>query len=297
MVHYSKCPLCLGTGIARSFTAVDHTVSHEEFEVWKCDACSGMFTQDVPDQAAIGRYYKSDAYISHSDTQKGVVNRLYHLARKLTLAGKLKLISSATSKRSGSVLDIGAGTGAFLHTMKEGGWEIQGLEPDEGARKTASSLYGLNLLPPTTLFQLPATSFDAITAWHVFEHVHELHKYFDEVNRLLKPNGRFFMAVPNFTSLDAQLYGSDWAAYDVPRHLYHFSPASVRKLVAAHGLVIRQVKPMWFDSFYVSMLSEQYKTGKGHLVKAAFNGLRSNIKAAANAEVCSSLVYIIRKQG
>ena len=256
-----------------------------------------MFTQDVPAATAIGRYYNSEAYISHSDTQKGLVNRLYHVARKLTLAGKLKLITAATVKRSGSLLDIGAGTGAFLHTMQEGCWKIEGVEPDEGARKTAAKLYGLVLQPPSALFELPSENFDAITAWHVFEHVHDLHRYFVEVRRLLKSNGKFFMAVPNFTSLDAQLYRSNWAAYDVPRHLYHFSPASVRKLVAAHGLEISGIKPMWFDSFYVSMLSEQYKTGKGHLLKAAFNGLRSNIKAAGNPQLCSSLVYVIQKKG
>ena len=138
-------------------------------------------------------------------------------------------------------------------------------------------------------------TFDAITLWHVLEHVHDLQGYITKLKLLLKENGKLFIAVPNYTSNDAVIYKEFWAAYDVPRHLYHFSPQSMKMLIEKHGMRIEQYKPMWYDSFYVSMLSSKYKNGKTNLTASFFNGLRSNSKAIGNVERCSSVVYIIKK--
>ena len=254
-----------------------------------------LFTQNVAEQHAIGRYYASENYISHSDTQAGLVNKLYHFIRKKTLHSKKNLIESVTEKTTGNILDIGCGTGAFLNTMKTGGWAITGLEPDETARAKATKLYGIEPQPSNSIFSLQHNSFDAITMWHVLEHVHQLHEYVAQLKNLLTDQGKIFIAVPNYTSYDAQYYGSYWAAYDVPRHLYHFSPTSMKTLVEHHGLRIKKIKPMWFDSFYVSMLSEKYKNGKGNLIIAFIIGLFSNFKALFNRAKCSSLIYIIEK--
>jgi 2-polyprenyl-3-methyl-5-hydroxy-6-metoxy-1,4-benzoquinol methylase len=292
-ITYTSCPACGSLSIRHILTARDHTVSLRDFEIWECGQCSLRFTQHVPAAEDIGPYYRSENYISHTDTQKGLVNRLYHMVRRRTLKSKQHLIESTSAKKTGKLLDIGAGTGAFLHHMKQSGWEVTGLEPDPEARARALKQYELTILPTNDLWRLPPGSMDIITMWHVLEHVHRLHDYLEQLKKLLKPGGFIFIAVPNYTSGDAEKYGSYWAAYDVPRHLYHFSPKSMKQLVQKHGLKLEGIQPMWFDSFYVSMLSEKCRTGKPSLVKGGLAGLNSNLKAMGNRERCSSLIYIL----
>ncbi|MEP6712531.1 MAG: class I SAM-dependent methyltransferase [Ferruginibacter sp.] len=295
MIHYCHCPVCRSANISPALSAKDNTVSSEIFSINKCQDCTAMFTQDVPAQEEIGKYYASENYVSHSNTQKGLVNRLYHIVRKKTLSAKRKLIINETGIQRGKILDVGCGTGAFLNEMKNNGWHITGLEPDETARKNAMELFAIQPLPSPEIFNLAAESFDAITMWHVLEHVHQLQEYIARLKTLLTKKGKLFIAVPNYTSLDAAHYKDFWAAYDVPRHLYHFSPQSMKTLMEAHGLQVKKIKPMWFDSFYVSMLSEQYKNGKGNTISAFFTGLVSNINSIFYKEKCSSVIYIIGK--
>lgn len=293
-IHYSHCPVCNSTNINPLLTVKDFSVSKEEFVVWQCGNCTLRFTQDVPDEAAIGPYYQSPDYISHSNTSKGLLNQLYQRVRRHTLAQKARLIVAWT-KENGKILDIGAGIGAFLSVMKESGWDIKGIEPDEGARRKAKELFGLALETPAALPKLPGHQYDAVTLWHVLEHVHQLHPYMEQLKNLLAPKGKIFIAVPNYTSADAAAYRNYWAAYDVPRHLYHFSPQSMDVLMQQHGLKVIARKPMWFDAFYISLLSSNYHRGKISWIGAGFNGLRSNAKALLNKERCSSLIYIIEK--
>jgi len=275
--------------------AEDYTVTHETFPIWQCKQCSLRFTQDVPDAESIGVYYRSEDYISHSNTTKGLVNSLYHMVRRQTLADKRQLILSATRMRQGKMLDIGAGTGAFVAYMQEHGWDVTGLEPDETARERALADHQVQLLDTSSLFSLPAGSYDAVTLWHVLEHVHDLHPYMEQLKALIKPGGRIFIAVPNYTAYDAGVYGPAWAAYDVPRHLYHFSPDAMDSLLTSHGLQLNYDQPMWYDSFYISMLSEKYKYGRGNVVRAAFRGMISNLKAFVDKSRCSSLIYVVGK--
>jgi 2-polyprenyl-3-methyl-5-hydroxy-6-metoxy-1,4-benzoquinol methylase len=295
MIHYTSCPICASDLIQEELSAKDYTVSQKQFFIWQCNACTARFTQDVPEQDAIGAFYVSDNYISHSDTKKGIINSLYHLVRKRTLGSKRRLVINETGILKGEVLDIGCGTGAFLNTMKEAGWSINGLEPDVLARTKAVELYDIHPQSSEKLFDLKPATFNTITMWHVLEHVHVLHAYIKKIGELLAPNGKLFIAVPNYTSTDAEIYKENWAAYDTPRHLYHFSPQSMEKLVSMHGLKITCCKPMWFDSFYVSLLSEQYKNGKGNILKAVYNGFVSNLKAWGNVKKCSSVIYIVSK--
>ena len=295
IVHYTQCPVCKSANIQPVLQAKDFTVSQEKFSIWQCADCTLRFTQDVPSADAIVSYYQSAAYISHSDTKKGLINRLYHLVRNYTLSQKKALIVKESSTENGSLLDVGAGTGAFAHTMQKAGWQVTGIEPDVTARNNALSQYQLTLEKPETLVQLGTAQFDVITMWHVLEHVHDLTIYLQTYQRLLQPNGCLIIAVPNYTSYDAHVYNENWAAYDVPRHLYHFSPASMQILVQQFGFTIKKKKPMLFDSFYVSMLSEQYKNGKANLLQACWNGLQSNLKAGKDAAHCSSIIYVIKK--
>lgn len=295
-IYYSNCPVCKSNNIAKILLAEDFTVSHRKFEVWHCNNCSCRFTQHVPVAAEIGAYYQSAAYVSHSDTKQGFVNRMYHIVRNKTLQTKRKLVEKISGKRNGALLDIGAGTGAFAATMKNAGWLVTALEPDSTAKENAFKNYGLELGELDAIFSFPENSFDVITMWHVLEHVHQLHEYIQTFHRILKYDGKLVIAVPNYTSKDAEHYREFWAAYDVPRHLYHFSPQSMQVLMEQHGFTLSACKPMWFDSFYVAMLSEQYKTGTNNLIAALWNGFQSNMKAIGNAKNCSSVIYIIEKK-
>lgn len=294
-IVYTKCPCCFSESIFPALSARDYTVSQQTFEIWHCDDCTARFTQNIPDAAHIGPYYQSASYVSHSDTQKGLINRLYHIVRNRTLNGKRKLVQQVTGKSTGALLDVGAGTGAFANTMKNAGWNVTALEPDDIARSNAFNKYNLRLQSPETLYTLGDAQFDAITMWHVLEHVHDLHGYLAQFYKILKPGGRLIIAVPNYTSRDAKAYGEFWAAYDVPRHLYHFSPKSMQLLGQSKGFTLEDVKPMWFDSFYVSMLSEQYRNGSGNLLGAFWNGLRSNVRAMKDNQKCSSVIYIFKR--
>lgn len=295
-ITYQTCPCCGNANIYPVLEAEDYTVSHEHFSIWECGACTNRFTQQVPAPAAIGKYYQSAEYVSHSETRKGLINRLYHMVRNYTLQSKRKLVQSVSGKQTGVLLDVGAGTGAFAAVMKEAGWQVTGLEPDDIARANALSHHQLTLQTLDDLYHLPDAHFDVITLWHVLEHVHDLHGYLDTFHRILQPGGTLLIAVPNYTSYDAQQYGAQWAAYDVPRHLYHFSPAGMRLLMQNHHFTITSYEPMWFDSYYVSMLSERYRTGKNNLTSAVLKGFRSNQKAVSSYENCSSVIYIIQKK-
>ena len=295
IITYQQCPACKSADIIKVFSCKDHTVSNEAFEIWQCTNCTLRFTQNVPNEQAIGPYYQSSDYVSHSDTKKGIINRLYHAVRNHTLKGKRALLDGLVGGAAPSLLDAGAGTGAFAHTMQKHGWSVAGIEPDESARKTAQENYGLDLLTPEKLTLLLTQSFDAVTLWHVLEHVHDLHNYLNSFHRVLKEDGTLIIAVPNYCSYDARVYDNCWAAYDVPRHLYHFSPKSMETLLRNHGFVVSERKPMWFDSFYVSMLSEKHRAKHGSLVRAFWNGLVSNAKALADINKCSSLIYIAKK--
>lgn len=295
IISYIRCPACGKTHIGPAIVCRDYTVSQEQFEVWECSSCTLRFTQHVPDAGEIGKYYQSENYISHSDTGEGLVNRLYKIARRYTLASKRKLVTKTTGKGTASLLDVGCGTGAFINEMKQARWQVTGLEPDPGAREKAKELYGTEPLPSETLFQLKPGAYHAITMWHVLEHVHDLHAYMERFRGLLASGGKLFIAVPNYTSKDAEHYGAYWAAYDVPRHLYHFSPSSMRELAAKHGFRISLVKPMLLDAFYIAMLSEQYKNGKGNLVKAIMQGIRCFFATLSNKEKSSSLIYVLER--
>lgn len=289
------CPACGSSHTSPVLEARDYTVSGEMFTIRHCGECTIRFTYPVPDEHHIGKYYHSEDYISHSDTQKGIINKLYHIVRKISLQQKKQYVVNATGIQQGHILDIGCGTGSFLHTMKQSGWLTTGLEPDENARQVAQKKYQLHPLSIEQLFQLPEQSFDAITMWHVLEHVHRLHEYFEQIKLLLQPDGKLLIAVPNYTSRDASHYKAFWAAYDVPRHLYHFSPASLVQLAEKHGFHVSKKIVMPFDAFYISLLSEKYRRGKNNYIAGALTGIRSWMNAKGNNDQASSLVYILQK--
>lgn len=294
-IHYSACPVCGSAKLHQVFKAKDYTVTGEEFMIIECGGCGLRMTQDVPGPESISRYYQSEAYISHSESKKGFINQLYHIARKRTLIGKWRLIRKATRIDQGKLLDLGAGTGAFAAFMHARGWSVTGIEPEERARKNALEVHGMQLLPSGAFNDINEDSFDAITLWHVLEHVHDLHNYLRKLKVLLKAGGKIFIAVPNYISWDANHYRQYWAAYDVPRHLYHFSTGAMKQLLKSAGLDLHGMSPMWYDGLYISLLSEQYKSGNSNPVRGFLYGTISNLKTVGNTSRCSSLIYIVGK--
>jgi 2-polyprenyl-3-methyl-5-hydroxy-6-metoxy-1,4-benzoquinol methylase len=289
------CPVCGNTDYKMIFSVKDYTVSLSMFDVVECTQCSHRFTREIPMLDEIGTYYKSDQYISHTDSNQGLLNKVYQFVRNISLVSKRELIEQTTSQKKGELLDYGCGTGAFLNEMKYAGWHIAGIEPDAGAMDKAIQLTGGNIQSPEFLASLESERFDAITLWHVLEHVHTLHETIDQLKALLKPGGTLIIAVPNYTSYDARYYKNYWAAYDVPRHLYHFSPMSMQKFISSHGMTVVKILPMWFDSFYVSLLSEKYRKNILGPLYACLIGLASNINALFNKQQCSSQIYVIKK--
>jgi SAM-dependent methyltransferase len=269
-------------------------VSKEEFTIVQCGSCGFRFTNPRPDEATVGKYYQSEDYISHSNTSKGLINSAYQSVRKITLKRKLKQVCSATGKQQGKLLDMGCGTGEFLNTCKQAGWTVQGIEPSPGAREFAIKQYGLDVKDAGAWNAFTDNAFDAVTAWHVLEHVYDLAGTLQQVKRILLPGGAFIVALPNCSSADAEFYGRYWAAYDVPRHIWHFTPAHVKTFFEKQGYKLESVLPMPFDAYYISMLSEKYKGGNVNYGRALVHGYFSNSSAAKKGNTYSSQVYILR---
>jgi 2-polyprenyl-3-methyl-5-hydroxy-6-metoxy-1,4-benzoquinol methylase len=293
MENIALCPICRSSEFSAFLSCKDNTVSRETFQIVQCNSCGFKFTNPRPEEAELGKYYKSEEYVSHSNTSKGFINSTYQSVRKYTLLKKLQLISKYY--KTGNILDIGCGTGEFLNTCKNAKWNAVGIEPDDSAREMAIKNYQLDVRKEDELKSLPDASFDVISMWHVLEHVPRLNERVEELKRLIKPKGIIIIAVPNCNSWDAKKYKENWAAYDVPRHLYHFTPTDISTLFRNHEMKVFRILPMIFDSFYVSMLSEKIKTGRTNIIRSTWNGFISNLAALKTGKTYSSQIYLIRK--
>jgi 2-polyprenyl-3-methyl-5-hydroxy-6-metoxy-1,4-benzoquinol methylase len=294
----TNCPTCQNTAFQDFLTVEDYTVSHEKFSIQKCISCEFLFTNPRPSETEIGKYYESQDYISHHDDSENLMSRVYTSVRDFTIQQKIKLINKHAN-RKGNLLDIGSGTGAFASAIKNDGWNVYGTEPDSGARKVASERIGDTVFEDIYQSQLSTRTFQTVTMWHVLEHVHRLNETLDWLYQHLETEGLLVVAVPNPESADASKFNKHWAAYDVPRHLYHFTKSTMKLLMTNHGFEVKQTLPMWFDSFYVSMLSTKYQQSKINLVDSILTGLSSNLKgrSSGSKEInTSSIIYIIKKK-
>jgi 2-polyprenyl-3-methyl-5-hydroxy-6-metoxy-1,4-benzoquinol methylase len=293
--NVQQCPVCNGKTFSAFLTCTDFFVSGEEFQIKQCDSCGFKITENIEDENNIGSYYQSEEYISHSNTSKGLVNSIYHGVRKYMLGRKRGLVEKVTGIQKGHILDVGTGTGFFLNEMKEYGWQVTGTEKSSDAREFAKKEFKLDNLPSEELFKLKDNSYDAITLWHVLEHIHELNKNMETFSRLLKKDGKLIIAVPNHDSSDAKHYNEFWAAYDVPRHIWHFAPKQMKQFGERYGFNLSSMYTMPFDSFYVSMLSEKYKKSNLGLLKGILHGKISWLKSMVNPAKCSSVIYVFGK--
>ncbi len=272
----------------------DHSVSGEVFELIQNSEYGFLETIPQPSKEKLPDYYKSEDYISHTDSKRNIFEKAYHLVRHISLKKKLNLINASATEGK-NLLDVGCGTGDFLEIAQQNNWNVSGIEPNEQARTIANKKTNNAVFEIDQLLNFESNSFNVITLWHVFEHLPNLEDHISIFKTLLKPNGTLIIAVPNYNSYDANHYKQFWAAYDVPRHLWHFNQESISKLVSKQSFKVEKVKPMWFDSFYVSMLSEKYKSGKMNPIRGFWFGLLSNLKALRTKEA-SSLIYIIKNR-
>ena len=288
----NTCPWC-GTPTDKTVLQLkDFFLSQEDFSIMECPQCGLRFTTPRPAPDVIGKYYQSEEYYSHQQNNKGLVPRMYEFVKTFNIKHKAYLAIGDLPK--GRLLDIGCGVGDFLGYVKKQGWEIQGVEPSEDAKKIAESRLGFMPKSPSESTQFEDHSFDVITLWHVLEHVDDLQFQTSEISRLLKSGGRLVIALPNFQSFDCQYYNEMWAAWDVPRHLNHFAPDMLRGMFSSLGFQVIDTQKLIWDSYYISFMSERFLHHSFPLLRGAWVGLRSNLKARKNG-MYSSLVYRFQK--
>ena len=294
MEKLASCPVCGKADFTPFLQSNDFFLTKEEYTIVICNSCGMKFVNPRPEASEIGKYYESPDYISHDAGKKDSLNFLYRQARNFSIKKKYKLVEEHS--RGKKLLDIGCGTGEFIFFCKNNGFEVTGIEPGENPRFFAQSKYKLDVYEETYLNNLFQPEFDVITLWHVLEHVHLLHERMNKIEEIMKPNGTLIIAIPNSDSWDARYYGKFWAAYDLPRHLYHFSRETMQVLAKNHALKITGIIPMKLDAFYISLLSEKYAKGKQNYFRAVINGLRSNNFARKNEKNYSSLIFILKKE-
>jgi 2-polyprenyl-3-methyl-5-hydroxy-6-metoxy-1,4-benzoquinol methylase len=289
----SECPVCSASNLKNHKVVKDYSVSQESFNIMVCDNCNFKFTNPRPNEEEIGKYYQSEDYISHSDKANSPINFVYKVARKFSLSYKKNLINSIAKDKKGKILDYGCGTGYFLETMKDDGWKTYGIEPNEDARNIASTKSEVQ--ENIEALKLKNKKFDIITLWHVLEHIHNINDTIKILKTILKEKGKIIIAVPNIDSYDQDIFQEEWAAYDVPRHLYHFNQETMNTLMLKHGLKIKKAYPMKLDSYYISLLSNKYKHNKNKFINSIITGYKSNSYASNNKNNYSSLIYVIKK--
>ncbi|MGY6561434.1 MAG: class I SAM-dependent methyltransferase [Luteibaculaceae bacterium] len=285
-----ECPVCSCNKFVKRYKVKDYLVSGEEFFIMSCSSCGLHFTNPRPAEGDISLYYDSKNYISHTDSADGFINSLYKKVREYTTKKKIDLITALNHGKKGSLLDIGCGSGFFIERAMHSGWNVLGVEPDEKARVYVQSK-NIPVKPIDALPHLRPDSFEVITLWHVLEHTHNPNEILKLCRKMLRPGGCLIVAVPNRLSYDAQFYKSEWAAFDVPRHLYHFSKKNIFQLAEKNNLKVVKIMPMLFDSFYVSLISEKHR--KGNMLKGFLVGALSNIVGIFKKEY-SSHIYILK---
>jgi len=287
------CPVCRTSEFISFLTVPDHFLTHEVFTIQQCKTCGLKFVNPRPKELEMAKYYQTEDYISHNSQKGDFISKLYRIARGISVRRKHRMVTKYTHVKK--LLDIGCGTGYFLQYCMNKGIEVFGLEPNPMARSFARDTNKLTVFKDLDELGEEA-NFNCITMWHVVEHIHSLNDTLSRIKKLLKSDGVLIVAFPNCNSWDAKKYKQFWAAYDVPRHLYHFNASSFTELVKNHGWGVTAILPQKLDAYYISLLSEKYRNGKPNYIKAFYTGLRSNFMAGIHGSGTSSLIFILAPQ-
>ena len=287
------CPICNGLQFKKQLNCKDHAVSQETFSIVSCETCGLLITNPRPKDSEISRYYESKNYISHNNNTNGFFNFMYQAVRKYTTLSKVLFLKA---KKGDTILDVGCGTGDFLNKCKKFGMKTRGVEPAKIAREQAIKKFHLDVSEEVELKKYKDLEFNYITMWHALEHVPKLNTTINQLRRILKNEGKVVVAVPNYKSWDAKHYKEYWAAWDVPIHFWHFSKKTIENLFEKHKFILTKTKPMVFDSYYISILSEQYRSGKKSYIKGFVIGLISNLLGMITKNGHSSTIYVFEKK-
>ena len=293
MERINICPLCNNSKFEKYLSTKDFFLSQENFELEKCIKCGLVFTNPKPEEKELNKYYKSEDYISHSGTKKGITNRIYHIVRNYTIKKKYKTVSNYSN--GNKIIDYGSGAGFLLSYFQKKKWNTLGFEIDKNARKISLEEHGVKSKNPAEIENVKQNSIDAIMMWHVLEHISDPNHLLRNFHEILKNDGNLFIAVPNIKSYDARFYKKFWAALDVPRHLYHYDHKTIKLLLEKNQFTLHKIKPLIFDSYYISILSGKYSGNKLAFVSGIFLGLISNIFALFRSKNYSSCLYIAKK--
>ncbi|MCK9421088.1 MAG: class I SAM-dependent methyltransferase [Bacteroidales bacterium] len=291
MEKLNSCPVCGNSELTSFLSVADHFLTQKVFSIQQCGVCGLKFVNPRPQENEMDLYYQTDDYISHNAQKNNLTSRIYRIARVVSIRRKYRIIKTHTN--ADSLLDIGCGTGEFLHYCKGKNIKVYGLEPNSKARNFARESNHLSVSEKLSDFDGATILFDCITMWHVLEHIHALNETLTIVKKMLQPQGILIVAVPNCNSWDARHFKQFWAAYDVPRHLYHFAPSSFIGLVGKHGFDVKAILPQKLDAYYISLLSEKYRSGEFNYFKAVLTGFRSNFLAHKTKTGTSSLIFIL----
>ncbi len=249
------------------------------------------FTTPQPGEAEIGRYYGSADYAPLSPEAPGWVHRLSRAVRRLRLPVKRRFVERVAGRKTGRLLDIGCGTGEFPAAMRRAGWTVAAIEPDAKGRERTRQK-GVDVRDPAALADVPGASFDVVMLWHVLEHTHDPRAMLAEVKRLLSPGGVGIIAVPNRCCLDAEIYGGHWYGYDVPRHLWHFSPGVLERCIASAGLRVVSLHRLLLDPFYICIRSEQISGGDA--LRGTVNAVRAIRESLRDLRRSSCVIAVVR---
>jgi 2-polyprenyl-3-methyl-5-hydroxy-6-metoxy-1,4-benzoquinol methylase len=296
MAETGSCLVCGNAYTAVLFAAKDHLVSGEDFVLKRCSGCGFTFTADPPDEKDIAKFYLSEDYISHTDKKQNLTDRIYHLARSYMQKKKYNLVRNMTGKETGALVDIGSGTGYFADYGNRNGWNVTGIELNDTAREYSISRFGLTVISPLEISTIKDSSADCVTLWHVLEHLYEPGMWLGEIRRILKDDGKCIIALPNIKSADAGWFGNEWAALDVPRHLWHFSPETLPAYIKEHGYICEKVIPMPLDIYYIATLSYKNMGYRFPLLRGTITGLFLTFKSLFKKDSASSLIYVVSKQ-
>ncbi len=264
----------------------DYLVTGESFKVYLDENKIIGKTFPAPKKSEMFKYYDSNQYLPHSYNNKNLITILYSVVKRQMHRKKLEWMSRQLNHNS-SVLDYGCGTGDFVNYLRSKSVMAYGYDPN----------IKFNLDSPdylTNNFDWGVNKYDIIFLWHVLEHTHDPFVLLQSLKKLLKKNGKIFIAIPNFKSFDSTYYRKYWAGYDLPRHLWHFSRKSIYQIAEQNNFKIHTEKRLYLDAIYVSFLSEKYKSSRFPYLQGLIIGFISIFRSFFTKE-SSSFLFVFNK--
>ena len=238
------CNLCNSTAATPMYQLSDLLLERSEVETTlvQCQICGLIYQNPRPTQDEMAQHYppEYDSYISSGQNEQKI-SWLLQKAYQFGINKRVRIVTR--HKMRGRLLDVGCATGTFLSGMQQQpNWELFGVEINEFAARIAHEQFGLNVFVGTLEeAYFPATYFDAVALWDVFEHLHDPAGSLNEIHRVLKQEGILILRVPNVNSWDAKIFGTTWAGLDAPRHFYVFGQDTLKQMLEANGFQIKQI--------------------------------------------------------